>query len=578
MVDSRSQARWGEEAVTTTPSFVGEPNAWGWFEWIDPDAEGSAKYLIGEALSLFTEVGNGNNQYKKDNAKKVDYDAEYRKAFPVSAKMLKNAEQRGQLYTVKEWVERLEFTTDKYTMPASVFIHPNGMVTGHGTDHGEALDIHGGVPYSSKHFSDNLAKHSIVRTTVDGVNPDYQQKFTGAQVRAMRELEARLKQPLRWEISEKEISAVDSPHGRGVTKMLAKFGIKTESLLTEHPGHPDQSVHNPHGGKTDPNAGPAEGHTRLYRREKPGYTSIPKETIPGKGIAVGRHFAKNLSDINAEFGSDTYFVDVPTDQLASMRNNLPAYEAYILPHELAAQKQPHVEAPRDFDPNTHPAWKSLADATNGGDPWDDPFWQGMAKLDQKHWADPEDENSGIFGYINEFRDGSFTLNSSLRTGKPDAGEKLQMKAMDAAIDYMPPIPHNTTMYRWVKETSFIPEPGQKFIDKGYVSTSHDQKDAQAYGDYMTRGPNTPGEHPSAGSYHGAKAPAMVHIQIPQGTKALWTKPFHSQFNAEVGNEIDEFVLPRGQTFEVVSKTPTKVVIRLLSKLTESIATKRKRLK
>jgi hypothetical protein len=376
-------------------------------------------------------------------------------------------------------------------MPASVFIHPNGMVTGHGTDHGEALDIHGGVPYSSKHFSDNLAKHSIVRTTVDGVNPDYQQKFTGAQVRAMRELEARLKQPLRWEISEKEISAVDSPHGRGVTKMLAKFGIKTESLLTEHPGHPDQSVHNPHGGKTD---------------------------------------------------------TADTDPV------------------------------RDFSMEVHPSWKSLVDATNGGDPWSDSFWQGFTQLDQKHWADPEDENSGIFGYINEFRDGSFTLNNSLRTGKPDAGEKLQMKAMDAAIEYMPPIPHNTTMYRWVKETSFIPEPGQKFIDKGYVSTSHDQKDAQAYGDYMTRGPNTPGEHPSAGSYHGAKAPAMVHIQIPQGTKALWTKPFHSQFNAEVGNEIDEFVLPRGQTFEVVSKTPTKVVIRLLSKLTESIATKRKRLK
>jgi hypothetical protein len=96
---------------------------------------------------------------------------------------------------------------------------------------------------------------------------------------------------------------------------------------------------------------------------------------------------------------------------------------------------------------------------------------------------------------------------------------------------------DAVLYRGVQPAlANVPEPGQSYVDYSFVSTSADQNVAAGFG------------------------PMVLEVRVPAGTRAVNVSQAlgsRSQF------EQSEFLLDRGMTFRVVSKTPTRAVVEIV---------------
>ena len=98
--------------------------------------------------------------------------------------------------------------------------------------------------------------------------------------------------------------------------------------------------------------------------------------------------------------------------------------------------------------------------------------------------------------------------------------------MDSLVDMQPPLPHSITVFRGIGHTiGDQAEPGFRFKDEGFSSTSIEEYQAMDFGDGV-----------------------IAEINVPEGMKGIYVAdPRITSYDDEF-----EYILPRGLTYEVTA--------------------------
>jgi hypothetical protein len=142
------------------------------------------------------------------------------------------------------------------------------------------------------------------------------------------------------------------------------------------------------------------------------------------------------------------------------------------------------------------------------------------------------------------------LNVGLRTGGDlSPYEKKAVEGMDKAFEKIGPLRGDIKVYRAVESLDFVPDVGKSFIDKGFVSTTADLDGYSRVTADMS-------------DWSGIDNPGKLTIVVSAGSHVI---PFAEGLGNKEFYYQKEILLPRGGTFEVVSKKGNDVVLRFSKK-------------
>ena len=152
--------------------------------------------------------------------------------------------------------------------------------------------------------------------------------------------------------------------------------------------------------------------------------------------------------------------------------------------------------------------------------------------------------------VKQYVRGSGPLNEWLRSGKAVANKEFMDfdEKMSAIFSGVQPSKKKQTLFRGLKDVSI--RVGDILVDKGYSSTSRDDKAAESFG-----GDIVMSKDPSTGRKKFNRTSAVLAIEVPKGSRVLHISGDLS--GKGYGEGEDEAILHRGNKIKIVSKKTIK---------------------